>query len=461
MRSLLLPSPRCAVALVTLSFSAAFFLAGCRCEKEEAEESGAVELEESPPEETPEAVEIFEGGVERCRVPAASSPFTLRSPSPLAQEEDEPDVEAGLELGSAIPFGEGYAVGLLVLGKETRAEIVLGERSGAGRRVDLGVVHGDVNPPRLTAFGDQILAVVEDNDAGGRLLRVVRISPGAGDAIARGPEISEGRDESSAVALRVASDGRALLVWDVEDRSRAASKLERLSFDAASWVADPKSGFSDALGDEEGPVLVERTGGHWLVSQDFERLSGERGAGQADGLGVLEEPRSRLVVRPLDARGSPVGQPSILVAAPVSISGYDAARGADDTLVVVYRVTDPPGHRGTHVVWLRLDGSRETRTLPEALEVSAPLLLSRPTPGAAPWLFSRDVGGTPRLEVLTPTAAIDARPEVSLRSREPLAALGSGLLTLESRGVDVDLRVLDCDERAPGPEPQPEPAPAP
>ncbi len=110
-------------------------------------------------------------------------------------------------------------------------------------------------------MGDAVLAALLEPNASGRAIRIAKVR---GDEVTWGVELSEDRDESSALDL-AASGARAVVVWDDVNAEEKRSHVMLSSFDVATMrsvtsarpVSSPKT-------DADSPRLIARPGGYWL-----------------------------------------------------------------------------------------------------------------------------------------------------------------------------------------------------
>lgn len=438
------------------SFLGAFLLlasaTGCKCSPDEV-----IEEEVAPPEsfELLDAPEPTPAGKSRCELVPEEVRFTIRGERAPLEEAGAPDGPFSIQVGPAIAWSQGTAVGLLRPGKQVEALVVVTDGRGRHRQIELGVVHGQVDPPRLLAQGSALIAGVQDSDAAGSHLKLVRIDDPFTEAkLTWGPEVQEGRDESSLFALGISSEqDRAWLIWDREDKTAARSKIERIEFDPLTLKIRRAPHSPSFLGpDAEGPLLVPRAGGHWLLWLNYEAVKAQLGAGDADSLGLIEEPRAKLRVVPLDARGEKLAEPQILLEG--HIMAVEGAAERDGSLVVLVR-QDESSRDKQSLIFLRVrpDGSTHRETIEHAdMGLGAPVLL-REDAERPLWLVVRALDGGTLLaaipEGLSPPAL---EYEPLLNQREPLVAGPVGWLVVEPRGPDLDLRHIRCGASALTPE---------
>ncbi|HEY3257188.1 MAG TPA: hypothetical protein VGJ91_24690, partial [Polyangiaceae bacterium] len=137
-------------------------------------------------------------------------------------DDDEVPDPYAVELGPARADAEGFTLSALrSVKRQTHALIALvGPDAASGKLIDLGVVHGDPDPPLFAAHGKDLLLVMPDTDAGGGMLRVGVLRDPRGSAqLSWGPEISGVRRDST-FALETSGE-RMFLAYAAE----AAGKI--------------------------------------------------------------------------------------------------------------------------------------------------------------------------------------------------------------------------------------------
>jgi hypothetical protein len=344
----------------------------------------------------------------------------------------------------------------------------------SGRIVDLGVTHGNVDPPRLASHGERLFVVVPDSDAGGTRLRLASVSQGGTRGhVVWGAELLEPRDDSQVFDLAV-SASRGVLVWDEWDNKLSHSVVRRATFELSDVSqASAARTVSAAGNDVEAPRLVPRPQGFWLawISHSTHADAGaprrrsaapgdgsqpQRSAGQASEAGgpVVDLGPRWLEIVPLDAAAVPLSPPQVVTKNPDShVLVYELAAAPDGGAWLAWRDdrTTPGVEAGqAHLALVRADGTIEGRVVEDdQLGVGAALLLVDRTPppqGQATWLALSGLSDTTRL------AALDARghlidrvaAEPAMRDAEPLA-LGSGrMLMVRPRRQAAELFVVTC-----------------
>ncbi len=255
---------------------------------------------------------------------------------------------ADLEVGDAIAYPGGYAVGLVHRAGAGRAAAIALLRSdpiGLTRVLELGPTMGDAPPPRIGWRGGELVAAAyvtppetkgaaDAATAGTSLLRGeatrdVAIYTIAGGAMTAPPlPITQRRDDSLALDLAI-TGAAGLLVWD------EATSAPRGVVKAAMFTKDHVAGARDVSppdSDAESPRVVPQGSGFVViwVARRPEPASGIDGAaseatGEARAFGWLE-------MIAVDAQGAPTGPVRRLTSPVGHVSAYDVeARGLSPT----------------------------------------------------------------------------------------------------------------------------------
>ena len=422
--------------------------------------------------------------VPRCAELKPGVSFLIGEPGAGAADPEAADVAFpfGVELGGAAVTSAGFAVGgLRQQSGGTGAFVALVQKDGSsGQIVDLGLTHGNVDPPRLASHQAKLLVVVPDSDAGGTRLRLATISQGgARGHVVWGAELLEPRDDSQVfdVAVCAAQGG---VVWDEWD-SKLLHSVVRSSTVKLSDVSQASAArtISPADNDVEAPRLVPRPQGFWLawISHSTHadagtrrpRPSAPRGRATPKPAGIQEPdsvepvvdlgPRWLEIVA-LDAAASPLGPPQVVTKNKDShVLVYELAAAPDGGAWLAWRDdrTTPGVEAGqVHLALVRADGTIESRVVEdEELGVGAASLLIDRTPppqGQAMWLALSGVADATRV------AALDARghvidrvgPESVMRGAEPLALDSGRMLMVRPRRQAAELFVVTCRAGAPG-----------
>ncbi len=126
-----------------------------------------------------------------------------------------------VELGPAHADADGFVLSALrtLKGQSHALIALLPADAGSGKIVDLGVVHGDPDPPLFAAHGKDLLIVAPDSDAGGGMLKIGLLRDARGTAgLSWGPEISGVRRDST-FALEV-SGKHAFLAYAADSAGK-------------------------------------------------------------------------------------------------------------------------------------------------------------------------------------------------------------------------------------------------
>jgi hypothetical protein len=370
------------------------------------------------------------------------------------------DTEAALpfatRVDSALALGDEFAAGgLTTHAGKTEAFVAIVPFDGRpGRRVGLGVVHGDVDPPLVASRGAGVLAAVADMDAGGGMLRLSELEHDAERA--RG-ELSVTGVEHDAGASFAAGDGGALLVFGARGKRGVALRAQLIEPEKLVFAA-PAEELPGTL-DSESPVLAARPGGYWLAWIAEPRLGDagspvppvQRDAGSDDLEGPLVSTGPRvLMTLLLDARAKPVGAPRAISSPRSQVVGFTAALLSDGALSLTWREDDAaPGVESgpPELARVALDGAvQRAKVEDEELSAGSPALLADPKPAGRVWVALESASEGTRVGLLLPTGLgletlIGDRV---LRGADLLAAGGGRLLVGRNRGRAIELGVLEC-----------------
>ena len=468
---------------VTLVLGAGLLIFGCKAKPKPSAAAPA-------PSASASSAPVLPAAPERCRALGTGASLIVgevdrpaREPGADPDTDDGDDEEAlqpfATRVDSAFALGNDFAVGGLNTHRgATEAFLGLVPLDGSpGRRVGLGAVHGDVDPPLVTGQGGTWLVAVADMDAGGGMLRVSAVDSGADKP--RG-ELSITAVEHDAGAAFAASEQGALLVWSARGKHGGVLKTLVVKPDKLSGTAtgDELKGTDDA----ESPVLVARPGGFWLgwVSEQSAppthsdagahdvsppRDAGARSAAPRDAGthtasahdGSSDEPERLVDVGPralmvllLDASGKPVGVPRAVSGARAHVVGFSAALLPDAALSLTWREDDAaPGVESgpPELARVGLDGAVErAKVEDEELSAGLPSLLADPKPTGDVWVALDSATAGTRVGVLLPTGLKLAAlvGDRLLRGADVLAAADKKLLVSRSRGRAVELGVLEC-----------------
>jgi hypothetical protein len=357
-----------------------------------------------------------------------------------AEEEFDELSPFAVELGRGATYAGGFAVGALRDGEGGSLAMVatVGPDGRGGKLVRLGRSRGDYDAPTVTGHGASVLAAMLEPNAGGRAIRVAKVT---GEAVTWGPELAEGRDESLAVDLGATGTG-AVVVWDDVSKDGKRSMVMLASFDTETMrgtgearpVSPPKQ-------DAEAPRLAARPGGYWLA---YAALGGASAPKDEDTGRVGEAINARWVeIVPLDEGGKAVSLPRAVTPKDGHALAFDLEPSEDGGVVVAWRDDDTPsGSSGGRVmsVWVRLSGVGEPRVLTEeGSSTGVPDLL----PG---WLSLSSLSGATQLAPMTAKGELAGQlaPDPLLGNGEALAATREGILVTRPAGKAMKLSVLRC-----------------
>ncbi len=370
-------------------------------------------------------------------------------------DEDEVPDPYAVELGPARPDADGFTLSALRSAKgQTHALIaVVAADAASGKLIDLGVVHGDPDPPLFAAHGKDLLLVTPDTDAGGGMLRVGLVrDPRGGAQLSWGPEITGVRRDST-FALEASGD-RALLAYaaDAAGKIRVFGVLLEPNNPKQKLSAEP---LSAAGADVDSPRLAARSGGYWLaVARSLDapktkpkpRLS-DAGSELAGGDSLLDIGTRRIEVSKLDAQGKPISSALVVTAPGERPMSFELAAASDGSAYIGFRSDDTtPGAAGgaLQLVHVKLDGSFEKLPLSgESNGTGTPSFLSDAAQGAL-WLTTAGENGATFFGRVTERSALAGDGVV--RGGDLIAAREGKLLLARSRGTAAELSLLTCAE---------------
>jgi len=355
-----------------------------------------------------------------------------------------------LEVGDAVLFGDGYAVGMVhrTAAGRVAAVALLDKGVTSARVVDLGVTLGDATPPRLVRRGQELLVagytLPKKSDTRELGLQVI----GAGGDAKPLAAISQQRDDSLAFDL-----GGGLVAWDEETTvspPRGVVRVAQVFADHAGAARDASSPDSDA----EMPRVVADGAGYFVLWMARRPEPGSAiDASASAALEAIGEPRaySWLEMVTLDAAGAPLGPTRRLTPPSGHVSAYDVQplAGNGPTLLVVAR-DDGEAVDGSGGALLRVrvreDGADPPLAFPgDGLGRGAPSLVE----GQLPWLAWIGPHEEMRLLPLDAAGVPVAPPsaEALLNDALPLAALpgeGGRMLVAFPGDASAAFRLVAC-----------------
>jgi len=429
----------------------------------ELREEGAESSESAPPGQAPSPAP---GPVAaRCRELPQPSPFRIGEPvTPRADDaedggpddDDEVPDPYAVELGPARADSDGFTLSALrSVKRQTHALIaVVAPDASTGKLIDLGVVHGDPDPPLFAPAGKDLWLVAPDTDAGGGMLRVGVIHDPRGSArVSWGPEITGVRRDST-FALEAASE-RALLAYAAEagGKIRVFGVLLEPNNPKQKPTPEPLS----AVGaDVDSPRLAVRSGGYWLaVARALDAPKSKPKPAQGDaGPAVIEEESlldigtRRIEVTKLDVQGKAVSSPLVVTAPGARPMSFELGSAPDGSAYLGFRGDDStPGAAGgaLQLVHVKLDGSFEKVELSgETNGAGTPSLLSDASGPGALWLSAAGENGGTIFGRVREKSALAGDSVV--RGGDLIAAREGKLLLARSKGTAAELSLLSCDE---------------
>jgi len=449
--------------LVTGAVLVGLLAAGCRKSPSAEEDQQPAEEPSAPAPPAPRCPEVKEAGS-----------FLIGEPGPSSESaDDDVALPFAAELGSGVGYGEGFAVtALRARGGGTAAVVALvAPDVSRGRLVDLGPVHGGGPPPLIASFGDRLLVVVADSDAGGRRLRLATLSGTASRGDVRwGAELAQGRSDSERFGLAVGAE-RGVLVWDEWD-SRAGRGVVRLSTFALADIAraTPARNVSPEASDVEGVQVARRPGGYWLAWVSHSSYGADAGVAHpapppAPSVGsaqpdevedlppVLDLGRRWLEVVPVGEDGSAGAPPLVVTPQDAHVVVFDLASGPDGSAWLTWRDdrTSPGAEkRSVNMARVRPDGAKELHVIQDERfgAGAASILVDSAPPAAGPvaWLALDGINDQMRIGALDERAVlVDAlAPEAAIGRAEPVAVHGGTLLLARPRGTAVELSAVAC-----------------
>ncbi len=394
------------------------------------------------------------GSAAMCRRPKKPLSFTLGTPGPAPEEgEERLDAPYAVELGGVAPLGSGFAVAALEPGASgSRAILAILDADASGARVlDLGVVHGDSPPPRVASDGDQLVVAIADNDAAGRIIRVVAVR-----SISTEPQIDWGFDSAvgweGATSFDVSlSHGRGGLVWDKVNAGHRSVYFVGFAISNPDQPDSEPLAISASSRWAESPRLVVREGGFW--SAWLERADSDQRPGTPDDdagtPAVLEVEQAQLRARPLSYRGDSVGEAVPLHQSPAQVFAFDLATTSGGGAIVAWRQGKAgPGveQDSVHVARIKLDGTVTARPIEsEGVGAGVPALLGASEPSGTPWLALQALTGIVQVTPLVGEGlGANLHDEPAIGASEALVRNGDRLLIATPRGRAVELSVVEC-----------------
>jgi hypothetical protein len=397
-------------------------------------------------------------------------------------------------LGNAIALNDRYWVTAVdYRSRESHAVIAKIESSvDRGTTIDLGRVFGDAEPPRITVYGANALFVVPDSDAGGRTLKVGRLTPSPEkDRIEWIDSVLQGIDDSPVFSIAT-NQVTAVIAWDELDstnrrgivRFRAVvsstpstqvastAQKSRLNTPSPSkrlkTTSVPKSELNvqstDIDIDAEAPQLIPRASGFWLgYLVNEHRNQPERSAANASSSKrssdekneerpVVELGKRGIQLLALDSSAKALGQPIVVTAPGAHVVAFEIKGTVDGGALVAYRdATSSPGVEEDLVELAEVhpDGTiARIRLEDERVGVGAPSLWasSKTKDEERVWLMV--AGKTGEMQVMSHRMGegrlSPPMTDPLLLGAEPLLRDGATLLVSRAKGRAVEFERLEC-----------------
>jgi hypothetical protein len=403
----------------------------------------------------------------RCRELPQPAPFrigelatrraALSDPEDGGPDDDDevPDPYA-VELGPARADAEGFTLSAL---RSTRGQTeallaLVAADAASGKLVELGVVHGDPDPPLFTALGKDLLLVTPDTDAGGGTLRVGVLRDPRGSAqLHWGPEITGVRRDST-FALESSGD-RGLLAYAAEAQGKIRVFGVLLDPNDFKQKLSPEP-LSAVGADVDSPRLALRNGGYWLAvarSIDAPKTkpklpASDAGPLFAEGDSLLDIGTRQIVVTKLDVRGKPVSSALVVTAPSARPMSFELASAADGSAYVGFRGDDTtPGAGGGALTLLHIkpDGSFQKLEISgESNGTGTPSFLSDASTPDKLWLTAAGENGATFFGRVAERSTLAGDSVV--RGGDLIAARDGKLLLARARGTAAELSLLSCGE---------------
>jgi hypothetical protein len=391
--------------------------------------------------------------VSHCRrLPGPTLMLEPDAPAPAPKtggedEEDEALLPFGVDLGSAVALRSGFAVAG-IRGQGQAFVALLGEQ--ASRRVDLGELHGDVQPPALAGTADEAIVALRSSDAAGYTLKLGRIKAAAG-GVEWGHELSKLGKLVSSVGVAV-SGSRGALVFQSE------GKQGELRVQLGSFAAgDPKQPFEVQpleAKDVSEPRLSSRAGGFWLTwvrslpeAKTAPKPKPDAGPEDPEERELLELGLRVVEVVKLDEQGKLQGESKRLGAPRRHELLFDVAPLEGGGLLVAMRSDSAaPGAEGGALTLSTVhpDGSiQEERLEDDEIGAGVPNLIVDPKAPALPWLCVSSPSDATRLGPVRGARTYLQGDPLLIRT-DVIAARAGHFLTQRARGRGVELTTLDC-----------------
>jgi hypothetical protein len=409
----------------------------------------------------------------RCEPSSDGEAFTLGSTDGADEDDDSGlDVPFAINVGDGLALEGGYAV-TAIDGRAGRSQALLAIMTAdahQGRKLDLGRVYGDADPPRLAGNAERLVLAIADMDASGRTLRLARVdAPLKQASLTRGAEISLAGTPSTLFSLAVNAE-RGVLVWDQQQPHSENGEIACAPFavQALSLPSKPTI-ISGKLADADSPRVMTRPGGYWAAwvqAGPEAKPSGKPAATSTaaktnrddEHLDLVDMGPRELRALQLDAAGRVLGKPLRVAEGVSHVVAYDMNLLDDGAALFAWRDDDTASGVESQIVHLArvgLDGHVDFyRIEDEAIGVGAPQLLidSSAAPEDRAWLALINTGERTSVVKLLPngkpTGLVVGDAELGVAN--PLLRHQGRVLLVRQRGKGVDMEALRCTLAAGG-----------
>ena len=404
----------------------------------------------------------------RCRELSPSASFRIGevAPSRAAQtdaedggpdDDDEVPDPYAVELGPARADADGFMLSALrsLKGQSHALIVLIGPDASSGKVVDLGIVHGDPDPPLFAAHGKDLLIATPDTDAGGGMLKIGLVHEArAGAQLTWGPEVSGVRRDST-FALEVSGE-RAVLAYAAESAGKIRVFGALLDPSNLKQKVSPEP-LSAPGADVDSPRLAQRKGGYWLAvarSLDAPKAKlkphpSDASTDLGEGDSLLDLGTRRIEVTKLDAQGKAASSALVVTAPGARPISFDLAGAPDGGAYVGFRGDDstPGADAGAlELVHVKADGSFEKVQLSGELDgTGTPSLLADFSDPSKLWLAAAGENGATVFGRLLDHNSTLA-PDSFVRGGDLIAARDGHLLLSRTKGTAADLSVVQCTE---------------
>ena len=408
-----------------------------------------------------------------CTAARNGAVFALGTETGPADEDDSGlDVPFGINIGQAVGFDGGFAIAAVDgrAGKSHAILALMGKEAQNAKKLDLGRVRGDADPPHIAGDSRNLLVALADMDAAGRTLRLLRVEDPLGAAkVVKSEALSV--TENSATTFSLALNGeQGIVVWEQSDKKTELGQIALAHFQLQTLALPAKPMvYSGGKSDAESPQVVSRQGGFWLgwvqttPQKATERVQkfapspaskgGEkRGTPDDTALPAVDLGFRDLYVNSLDLEGRAVSKALRVTEGASHAVTYEMSTLSDGSAVLAWRDDDTsPGVQSQviHLARVGLDGQVERfRIEDESIGVGEPQLLVDPTLGndEHAWLAMGNTGEKVSFVKLQPSAnpVMPIIDDSELGVAYPLSRFGGVLLVARQRGAGVDLEPLLC-----------------